>query len=233
MLAVSLFLATVSAKLMPMHVPVCSSSPFGVSNRQHPFQSDYSQIPINEVHHGPSQWSHSHCLSNGTDPFCAFTSHSFAAGRGISIVTTAERAEHFADLAAFATPGALLGINAQPSPPFEERELPGRGRGLIANTTILRGDRIFAHTPLVLLDGDLFEDLETPGWLELEKAAVRNLPALSRNKFYELFGQPVTHPVADKIDTNAFELELDDEDDLFYGVFPEIAVSCSIQPCRG
>ncbi|KAL6694819.1 hypothetical protein J3F84DRAFT_349099 [Trichoderma pleuroticola] len=116
---------------------------------------------------------------------------------------------------------SALWVNEQPSPPFEEKELPGRGRGLIANKTLHRGDKIFAHTPILMLDGKIFGELETEEWLELEHAAVNNLPPKTKKKFSALYGSPVTDPVSDRIDTNAFVLEL--HGFTYYAVFPETA----------
>ncbi|KAK6447065.1 hypothetical protein FP744_10003315 [Trichoderma asperellum] len=153
--------------------------------------------------------------------FCVFSSYGFADGRGISILTTPDRVESLQQLPAFSDVDALSGINEQVSPPFEETELPGRGRGIIANKALHRGDRIFSHTPILMLDGESFGDLEKKQWLELEHTAVSNLPPKTRKMFSALYGRPVADPVSDRIDTNAFELELDEV--VFYAVFPEIA----------
>ncbi|PTB34911.1 hypothetical protein M441DRAFT_32405 [Trichoderma asperellum CBS 433.97] len=153
--------------------------------------------------------------------FCVFSSYGFADGRGISILTTPDRVESLQQLPAFSDDDALSGINEQVSPPFEETELPGRGRGLIANKTLHRGDRIFAHTPILMLDGESFGDLEKKQWLELEHTAANNLPPKTKKMFSALYGRPMTDPVSDRIDTNAFELELDEV--VYYAVFPEIA----------
>lgn len=175
------------------------------------------------VTNSSSPWiSRSNCRNN-TETFCAFSSSGFAGGRGISIVTTPDRIESLQHLPAFADADALSGINEQLSPAFEERELPGRGRGLIANKTLHRGDRIFAHTPILILDGEIFGDLEQEEWLELEHAAVNKLPLKTRAMFSALYGRPVTDPVSDRIDTNAFVLELNEV--TYYAVFPETAVS--------
>lgn len=160
------------------------------------------------------------------EPFCLYSSHSFASGRGISILTTPDRIESIMQLPAFAQSNYSHGPGTPASPPFEERELPGRGRGLIANKTVFRGDRIFAYTPVLLLDDEAYEALDEDEWVKLEAAAVEQLPAASRAEFWQLFGQPTVNPVTDRINTNAFEI--DTAKGTFYGVFPEIAVSHSI-----
>lgn len=207
---------------------VCSSSLLqlshyrqsGLEECEYFGQNDRGAVPVTNI---SSPWtSQSHCRI-GTESFCVFSSKDFAGGRGISILTTPDRAASLQQLPAFVDAGALAGINEQPSPPFEERELPGRGRGLIANKMLHRGDRIFAHTPILMLDGDSFGDLEKKEWLDLEHAAVDNLPLKTKNMFSALYGRPMVDPVSDRIDTNAFEHELDEA--RYYFVFPEIAVS--------
>lgn len=170
-----------------------------------------------------SPWTSQRYCRNNAETFCVYSSNGFAGGRGISILTTPDRVESLQQLPAFTDTNVLSDINKQPSPPFEEKELPGRGRGLIANKMLQRGDRIFAHTPILMLDGETFEDLEKKEWLKLEHIAVSNLPPNTRKKFSALYGRPVTDPVSDRIDTNAFKLELDEV--TYYAVFPEIAVS--------
>jgi hypothetical protein len=168
-------------------------------------------------------WTSQNDCRKKAEIFCVFSASSFAGGRGISILTTPDRIETLQQLPAFADGDVLSGLNEQPSLVFEEKELPGRGRGLIANKTLHRGDRIFAHTPILMLDGESFGDLEQEEWLKLEHAAVNNLPLKTRAMFSALYGRQVTDPVSDRIDTNAFVLELDEV--TYYAVFPEIAVS--------
>ncbi|UNI17031.1 hypothetical protein JDV02_003410 [Purpureocillium takamizusanense] len=155
------------------------------------------------------------------EPYCLYSSHSFAGGRGISIVTTPDRIESILQMSAFAQSNSSHDLNTQATPPFEERELPGRGRGLIANKTVLRGDRLFAYTPVLLLDDEAYEALSEEEWIDLETAAVEQLPAATRAEFWKLYGQPLGNPVSDRINTNAFEIET--ADGTYYGVFPEIA----------
>lgn len=206
---------------------VCSSSPLQLSPSQHSRLEvcrNSNQDNLNHVfvtNFSASKASQSDCRNNA-ETFCVFSFNAFAGGRGISVLTTPNRIESLQKLPAFANANALTDINERLSPPFEERELPERGRGLIANKTLHRGDRIFAHTPILMLDGESFGDLERNEWLELEHAAVNSLPPKTKEMFSALYGRQVTDPVSDRIDTNAFELELDDV--TYYAVFPEISV---------
>lgn len=222
---------TTAALALRQHITsgdVCSSSLLQLSPSQQnrlevcrsSGQDNFSPVLVTN---SSSPWTSQSDCHNNAETFCVFSSRSFAGDRGISILTTPDRIEGLQQLPAFADADALSGINEQLSPPFEERELPGRGRGLIANKTLHRGDRIFAHTPILMLDGESFGDLEKKQWLELEHAAVNNLPLKTRKMFSALYGRPVTDPVSDRIDTNAFVLELNEV--TYYAVFPETAVS--------
>ncbi|KAG6027952.1 hypothetical protein E4U41_000812 [Claviceps citrina] len=156
----------------------------------------------------------SHGPSHG---FHVYTSPDFAGGRGISIITTEERIKPFRRVT------LAPGVNSRPSsspPPFEKRDIPGKGRGLVATSMIRRGDRVFAHTPLILVDAEMFLEAELD-WIALEEEAVNGLPARSQGLFWELYGRPVQHPVAGRVDANSFNLVVDDSETTFYGVFPE------------
>lgn len=210
---------------------VCSSSPL----RRHSLEArdSFTQVPLGPAPATPSlpsPWnSEVECVTveveDATESYCVYSSHAFADGRGISVLTTPDRAEYIARLPAFTKAGALFGVNAEPSPPYEERELPGRGRGLIANKTLHRGDRIFAYTPILMLDEEAYEDLAEEDWQRLEKMAVNALPPGAHKKFWELFGWPkMKDPVSDRVGTNAFGVTMDESME-YFGIFPEIAVS--------
>lgn len=189
----------------------------------------FPSLSLPVVMEADSTTPHHHCQSkgNGSEPICVYSSPHFALGRGISIVTTQESMQRIQKLPAWTGRAAYKKskINEQPaSPPFEERDLPGRGKGLIANRTLHRGDRIFAHTPILLLHEEASDGLSKDAWAGLETAAVGELPSRAKALFWNLFGQPSHGPAGGRIDTNAFAVEIDDAE--HYAVFPEIAVSC-------
>lgn len=161
--------------------------------------------------------------SQSSHNYHVYSSRDFAGGRGISIVTTEERIKKFQDVT------LAPGINDNSSPPFLEQDIPGKGRGIIATKLLHRGDRIFAHTPLLMIDADVFDEAEFE-WSALEEEAVNNLPAESQKMFWELFGQPVLHPVSGRIDPNAFDLDMSEDEDSYYAVFPETAVRQTAPP---
>jgi hypothetical protein len=73
-----------------------------------------------------------------------------------------------------------------------------------------------------MLDADA-ENLDENEWVELENTAVNWLPPETRKLFWNLYGQPGVDPASDRINTNAFEIEIGEL--THYAVFPEIAVS--------
>ncbi|KJZ75329.1 hypothetical protein HIM_05255 [Hirsutella minnesotensis 3608] len=172
-----------------------------------------------------SPWSFQGECFSGTESedgeqYCVFASQSFSDGRGISIITTPERARRLEKLPAFTDKAAMARINTM-TPPFEERALPGRGFGIIANKTLYRGDPIFVNTPMLILDSDAYTNVEEDEMTYLQRAAVRHLPQPLQDMFWALHHDGKMDPVKERINLNAFEFDLDDEQ--HYIVNPEIS----------
>ena len=169
-----------------------------------------------------SFWPECFTASHEADPLCVFSNTDFASGRGISIVTTYAAAYSMLENDAFANPDVLEYSNNYGNPPFYEKVFPGKGRGLVANRTLNRGDQIFSSTPLLVTD-DL-SDLPKSEQLALWHRAVATLPPASRELFWSLAGRfPEGEADAhdDRITTNYFEIEVDGNG--LSGLFPEIA----------
>lgn len=166
---------------------------------------------------GPICRSH----SNGTTPFCIYSNSSFANGRGISsvklawqdncrklislrLITSAEIAEKLTKLPAFTDnqDTSLRGF-----PPYEVRELPGKGFGVIANKTIERGDRIMAHRVVLAIHNDAV-DLSRDEDVEFFNAALKYLPTSTLSKYNNMaahFGHIDQN--VEKMNTNSFSEE--------------------------
>ncbi|TQV90370.1 phosphotransferase enzyme family protein [Cordyceps javanica] len=84
-----------------------------------------------------------------------------------------------------------------------------------------RGDRIFAHTPILIFHEDASQNLKDDVWAGLENDAVGGLPTPAKAMFWNLFGQPSHSPAGGRINTNAFSIDIEDTE--HYAVFPEIA----------
>lgn len=162
-----------------------------------------------------------------TEKFCVYTTRDFAHNRGISLWTTPEHSEEFLKLPAFTHPDLLRGVNEEPNPPYESRQLPGRGVGLIANRTLQKGDHIFSMTPVIMIEESIFEVFAKSDRLPFARRAVERLPEQSKKKFMDLCGHFGGDPVEDIINTNSFAVDMwdDDEETAFNVVFPEISVS--------
>jgi hypothetical protein len=164
------------------------------------------------------------CFSNEdqTEPMCVFSHQSFAKGRGIFIVSTTENAYGMLQKPAFTNPSVLDRTNSYTNPPYIIQEMPGRGRGLIANKTLHRGDQIFASTPLLISNPNAYKLAEEER-LRLSHRGVETLPQASKNEFWKLLDHFKGDPVDDRINTNAFEIEINGVQ--HYAVLPEIAMT--------
>ncbi|KAL1854830.1 SET domain-containing protein 5 [Diaporthe australafricana] len=170
--------------------------------------------------------------------YCVYAHPTFAAGRGIALITTPESAQALANLPVFselASPSASeaflksANINMR-NPATEVRYVPGKGRGLAAAQPIHRGTQVMAYTPALLLHRNLVDDLGRADQLRLLRDAVGRLPASStRVAFWRQLGQ--THAdgdddILDIVMNNSFNLPLLPGTGLgpFIGNFPEVSM---------
>jgi hypothetical protein len=165
------------------------------------------------------------CFSNEetAEPYCVFSDQNFASGRGIFVVTTQTFAHAMREKDAFKRPESLSRMNHYESPPFYQHEFPGKGRGLVANKTLQRGDQIFASTPILITDPDLYKLAESER-LALIHRGVSTLPPNSQARFWELMGRTDgdLDDIDDRITTNNFEVTIDAISQS--ALFPEIAM---------
>ncbi|KAF2998520.1 SET domain-containing protein 5 [Curvularia kusanoi] len=163
------------------------------------------------------------CFSNEEtpDPYCLFSDQSFANGRGIFIVTTEPLAYGMLQKQAFKNPESLDRSNHHANPPFVEHDFPIKGRGLVANKTLFRGDQIFASTPLLIADPDAYKLAESER-IDLLYRGVSTLPKASQDLFWGLLGHFKGDAVDDRINTNNFEVFIDNISQA--ALFPEIAM---------
>lgn len=129
---------------------------------------------------------------NGERTYCIHSSTSFSNGRGISILSTPEIGSSIASSSAFQasilTPNTETSSLSKAPPSFEVKEIPGRGKGLVANKTINFGEVISYNTPLLIVDRKFFDSeggLEKEQRFTLLREAVSKLPVSSQKLFYE------------------------------------------------
>lgn len=177
-------------------------------------------------------WSGPHACAGS---YCVYSNPTFAANRGISIISDADTANTLANLPIFkdlASPqaGDLLAsanINTK-SEGFETKDIPNKGRGFVASRPIHRGEQVLAYTPSVVIHRSFVDDLSRGDQLRLLREAVRFLPAHSRAMFWKQLGQ--THEaddndILDIIMNNSFNLPLSlPSGATFIGNFPEVSM---------
>lgn len=219
--------------------PVCSRNGESIGidldtypSNTHRAANKPDQIRLSASNHiaDHSQWSHTpRCLreQNMTEKFCVYTTQKFAHSRGMSLWTTPEHSEEILKLPAFTNPDILRGVNEEPNPPYESRQLPGRGVGLIANRTLHKGDHIFSNTPVFMIEEGIFDIFAKRDRVPYLRRGVQQLPGRSEKLFMDLCGHFGGNPFEDIVNTNSFAVDMweDDEETAYNLVFPEISVS--------
>ncbi|KAF4634143.1 hypothetical protein G7Y89_g3970 [Cudoniella acicularis] len=168
--------------------------------------------------------------ANGTTPlskenssFCVYTSATYRSGRGISVVTKPSIANEIAKLPAFNRKSSNL-LGNQP-PPYEIKYVVGKGMGVIANRTIFRGERLFAHSVIAIYHNEAFltkRSREHGLRAKLMERGIEQLPQDARERFYAMIGQPGTeNQVVGKLNVNTFGEEFGGEEHSM--VVPETA----------
>ncbi|KAK1979422.1 hypothetical protein LZ30DRAFT_783470 [Colletotrichum cereale] len=171
-------------------------------------------------------WTHSTpCIKNSTSSpeFCIYHAAGYA-GKGISIITDAERAAHITRSIGFTRPEELEGAN-KPLPKFEIAKIPGKDYGLVATLPIRRGEEILRESASVLIDYAAFAHVSTEDIHKMQAHAVDYLPHPHRGEWLNMssHGYQGDHiSMVDKIlVTNSFDVEMDDDRraDDFYAIF--------------
>lgn len=177
-----------------------------------------------------SAWTRaSSCTGNGTEEYCVFVSSTFGNGRGLSVVTSPERAEYIANLPAFTNSLALERANKEPDPaqaPYAYVHVPGKDMGVVATRPIYRGDHLMTFTPALIVDYGAFENLAEGDTQRLQTEAIDHLPNDLRVKFLNLSTHDGASNHLERVDkilkTNAFDIEIGDANENgLYVVFPE------------
>ncbi|KAK4239850.1 hypothetical protein C8A03DRAFT_32043 [Achaetomium macrosporum] len=211
---------------IPVGSPVCLIDP------------SYTVFGKNSSRARRHSWTHSSPCSHGEwseQPICVFTDAIFAGERGISLVTTPQRANYLATTPAFVEPAVLEGINRGLNPAkFEMRAIPGKGMGLIATAYIQRGDLLMAENPSLMVDYRAFNELTKVQYTSLQGHAVSNLPSSHSAIVLNLSAHTTdtSHlTLEEHVDliasTNCFDIDPDEGDEdqhnSFYSLFPAIA----------
>lgn len=168
------------------------------------------------VHRANELWtSNPFCISD----FCVFADATFAAGRGVSLIATRKLAESVAKSKGYSSSNRTSPLNGSFPPKYEIRALPGRGLGLVASHTMVRGETIMVEPPVILAQHNLEDLLEEEEIGLLHRVALERLPYQARIATMRLHGYGGKDAAYDRFSANAFKVYD------FAGLFPSVAVS--------
>ncbi|TDZ39448.1 SET domain-containing protein 5 [Colletotrichum spinosum] len=213
----------------------CASNPSGPLTPSR--QRQTCSLPFDARRSSPSsawpRWTHRPVCSSSsssakTKPqLCAFVKTDFRGESGLLVLTTPEVAagdgsmvEDFDTNWVYTGPPAAT--HAAP-PPYEVKEIPGKGLGVVANAAIRAGEVVMREYPRILqtASADVLEGLERGEvmWV-LEEGFVR-LPREDQARIFDLARSTGGHPVEDVIRTNTFGVTFNNV--THHGLFPGIA----------
>jgi hypothetical protein len=167
------------------------------------------------------------------EPLCIFTDSNFYSDRGISILTRPSIAKEISTSPAFnPSPEGYESEDkngASIPPPYEIQYVPGKGMGVIANRTIVRGERLFAHPVIAIYHNHAFMTRRAKEY-ELREGMMEKgiewLPEESRRQFWAMIGQVEKEGgggAVGRLNVNTFGEEFGGEEHSI--VIPETAVS--------
>lgn len=162
------------------------------------------------------------------DGYCVYTDARFWGGRGISFLTTADAMDKTVrrGLEQHYRPGFVTKVAVDA---FEEREVAGKGVGLVAKRLLRRGELIIAEPPSVMVHLDMRTSVSEETRLEMQRAAVDALPRGTRLETLGLAGRGRGDAVEDILDTNSFTVTLAKAWD-HHALFTQTSVSSCCWP---
>lgn len=159
--------------------------------------------------------------------YCLYANRGFAGGRGISLITTHDnylRVKAVGDLLKEYDISFNEDLDFLP---FHVAHVAGKGDGIVADSTLKRGDPIMAHTPVLLVHRAFRDDLPAADQHALLDAAVDALPPATAALFTKQAAHaPGRHRVAAILATNSFQIDLSPGAGgagHHYGSFPEVS----------
>lgn len=166
-------------------------------------------------------WTHRpYCADT---PYCVFTNAHFHGNRGVSFITTPEKAARTLDSleSTFTLPFHGVDHGAKGAA-YEVRELPGKGHGAVAIRPIPKGERFMVDYAGIIADTTFPTNLKMKDGRKLLEAAVDQLPRGEAIRTLAQNTNTTTRVVEDVVRTNSFGMTVDDRDVMV--LFPEISV---------
>ncbi|KAK3688982.1 hypothetical protein B0T22DRAFT_536027 [Podospora appendiculata] len=170
-------------------------------------------------------WTHApYCIEAADSPWCVFTNAAAPAGHGISIITTPALAADALSILhsqfdrPFQDPEKAYGTR-----PYEVRDVPGKGKGAVANQKIEAGRVVLVDHAAVLAAVEYPADVTKEEVQELMREAVARLadPGCILNLSRKGRDEEGVAEVEDLLLTNSFVVPLGGE--LVMGLFPNLA----------
>lgn len=150
--------------------------------------------------------------------FCLYSNQAVSKHPWVILCTTPEAAQGLEDYF------HIVPNKRSPSEPlpYHVADLPGKGRGLIANRTIHKGERVIAEDAILALPIHAHLQLPPERRRQLYDMILENLPFSARDEFLSQVGDDVTTV----IDHNGFEIHTGRDDDAvrYVGAFPQQAL---------
>jgi hypothetical protein len=196
----------------------------GSSNPACP-SSIYDEIGSQPARWAP--WTHRpYCADTN---YCVFTNSMFQGNHGISIITTPEVISSSLHLfeKSFGIPFSSPAGDPT-SPPYEVRDIPKKGKGLVATQLIKKGDVFMVDYASIIADVSFPGRVKRSDGAQLLQLAVEQLPDPDKVLSLARSGTVSTHAVEDVLRTNTFSATFDDES--YMALFSEISVG--IPTCK-
>ncbi len=182
-----------------------------------------------------SPWTHPpHCITSerGTpsNKICVYTSSTFNQNKGLSIITTPETAASIFDsvrepLATYRNRRHLAENHDDTSLSYAVKDIPNKGRGVVAARNISQFEVIMVGFPAIIVDDDLIPRSGAPpeGTSGLFQLALERLGDPERVVSLAQSMGTDMHVVEDVVRTNAFGISINGRGQK--ALFPEVAVS--------
>lgn len=166
---------------------------------------------------------------NATHRFCVYGDSSRVPNHGgVAILS---RPEHAAKLAAL-SPSNDPTLAPMPKktfhPPYEIRDIPGKGMGMVATRPIKRGEILLSEAPVLVVENLLYNTFSPAERRQHVNTALSFLPDTTVARYMELYHDPKSDPIQSTITRNRYSADLfsDDEHDAasFFAMLLETSV---------
>lgn len=148
--------------------------------------------------------------------FCLYTFEPFRGDQGLSVITTPALAASMVDALDDSVvppklrdhPSSFLVAEGQRSPAYVIKDVPKRGKGLVAQRPIKKWDVVLVDYPVLLTHMDVFGAVDDESRADLLEQALQQLPKTQQDEVFSLARSTGGEPIEDILRTNIFGVEL-------------------------